>query len=89
MKVSWLRGKNDNQSFKVLKNLGFEVYNVEEPENTDEKIEELIKNDYKLIILSNEIASFSEDIITKYAKQDDVSIVITQGPNKNMQFPRT
>ncbi len=81
MKVSWLRGKDDNQSFKVLKNLGFEVYNVEEPENTDEKIEELIKNDYKLIILSNEIASFSGDIITKYANQDDISIVIT--PDKN------
>ncbi len=82
MKVSWLRGKDDNQSFKVLKNLGFEVHNVEEPENTDEKIEELIQNNYKIIILSNEIASFSGDIITKYANQDDVSIVITPDSNK-------
>ena len=76
MKISWLRTKNDNESFKLLKNLGFEVYNVEEPENTDKKIEELVENDYKIIILSNEIASFSSDIITKYSNQDDVSIVI-------------
>ena len=76
MKVSWLRSKNDFESFKVLKNLGFDVYNMEDPENTDKKIEELVENDYKIIILSNEIASFSSDIITKYQKQDDVSIVI-------------
>ena len=76
MKVSWLRGKNDNDSFKVLKNLGFDVYNIGEPENTDKKIEELIDSDYKIIILSNEIASFSSDIITKYNNQDEISIVI-------------
>lgn len=77
MKISWLRNKKDTESFKLLKNLGFEVYDIDEPENTDEKIEELVNNDYKIIILSNEIASFSGDIITKYANQDDVSIVIT------------
>lgn len=77
MKVSWIRSKNDNESFQMLKNLGFNVYNIEEPEKTDEKIEELVKSDCKIIILSNEIASFSGDIITKYANQDDVSIVIS------------
>lgn len=76
MKVSWLRGKNDSESFKMLKNLGFEVYNMEDPENTDKKIEELVNDDYKIIVLSNEIASFSGDIITKYSNQDDISIVI-------------
>lgn len=76
LKISWIRAKDDNESFRILKNLGFEVYNIEEPENTDKKIEELVKNDYKIIILSNEIASFSGDIITKYRNQDDVSIVI-------------
>lgn len=77
MKVSWIRGKNDTESFKILKNLGFDVYTMEEPENTDKKIEELIQNNCKMIILSNEIASFSSDIITKYRNQDDISIVIT------------
>ena len=77
MKVSWIRGKDDNKNFEVLKNLGFDVYNMEEPENTDKKIEELIQNDCKIIILSNEIASFSSDIITKYDKDEDISIVIS------------
>ena len=81
MKVSWLKTKNDTESFKVFKNLGFDVYDIEEPENTDKKIEELIKNDCKTIILSNEIASFSNDIIRKYNKQDDVSIIIASGKN--------
>ena len=76
MKVSWIRSKDDFESFKILKNLGFDVYNMEDPENTDRKIAELVENDYKIIILSNEIASFSSDIITKYQNQDDVSIVI-------------
>ena len=77
MKVSWIRGKDDDESFKVLKNLGFDVYNIDEPEKTDEKIEELVQNGNNIIVLSNEIASFSEDVITKYAKQDEISIVIS------------
>lgn len=77
MKVSWIKTKDDEKSFKVFQNLGFDVYALEEPEETDKKIEELIKDDCKIIILSNEIASFSNDIITKYNKQDDISIIIS------------
>lgn len=77
MKVSWIKTKDDQKSFKVFQNLGFDVYALEEPEETDKKIEELIKNDCKIIILSNEIASFSNDIITKYNNQDDISIIIS------------
>ena len=79
MKISWLRAKNDDHSFKVLKNLGFDVYNVEDEEKTDEVINNLVQNDYKIIVLSNEMASFSSDIITKYRNQDDISIVIAEG----------
>ena len=77
MKVSWIRAEGDNKNFEMLKKLGFDVYSVDEPENTDKKIEELVNNDCKIIILSNEIASFSSDIITKYSNQEDVSIVIS------------
>ncbi len=82
MKISWIKTKNDTKSFKVFQNLGFDVYNLEEPENVDVKIDELINNDCKTIILSNEIASFSKDIITKYNKQDDISIIIASGNNR-------
>lgn len=81
LKISWLKTKNDTESFKIFQNLGFDVYNLEEPENTDEKIRELIENNCKTIVLSNEIASFSKDIITKYNKQDDISIIIASGKN--------
>ena len=81
MKISWIKGKNDIQSFRIFENLGFDVYKLEEPEKTDKKIQELIKNNYKTIILSNEIASFSGDIIKKYRNNDDISIIIADGKN--------
>lgn len=81
LKISWIKTKNDTESFKIFQNLGFDVYDLEEPENTDEKIKELIDNNCKTIILSNEIASFSKDIITKYNKQDEISIIIASGKN--------
>lgn len=82
MKISWLKTKNDTKSFKIFQNLGFDVYDLEDPEDTDSKIKELINNNCKTIILSNEIASFSKDIITKYNTQDDISIIIASGNNK-------
>ena len=45
-------------------------------ENT-KKIEELINNEYKTIIISNDVASFSEDIIKKYNKDNNVKIIIS------------
>lgn len=81
MKISWIKTKKDDKSFKVFQNLGFNVYDLEEPEDTDKKIKELIEEDCKTIILSNEIAAFSKDIITKYNKQDDISIIIASGKN--------
>ena len=81
MRISWIKTSNDNNSFKVFENLGFDVYRLNEPDETDTKIEELINNDCKTIILSNEIAAFSEDIITKYKNNDDVSIIIASSKN--------
>ena len=79
MKISWIKYKNDD-SFKLVKNLGMEVYDIEELDMVDNKLKELVDNDYKTIILSNEVASFSQDIITKYKKSDDIRIIIA--PNK-------
>ena len=76
MRISWIKTKKDNESFRIFENLGFNVYSLDEPEDTDKKIDELINNNCKTIILSNEIASFSKDIITKYKNKEDVSIII-------------
>lgn len=77
MKISWLKSKNDNKSFKFQKNMGLDVYEIEDLEQTDLKINELTKN-YNTIIISNEVASFSTDIIKKYAKDDNINIVIAR-----------
>lgn len=76
MRISWLKAKNDDKSFKFQKNIGFDVYEIEDLETTDNKINELVEKNYHTIILSNEIAGFSTDIIKKYAKDDTVNIII-------------
>ena len=75
MKVSWIRYKDDD-SFRIFKNLGLDVYDIEDVDKVDEKLKELINNNYQTIVLSNEIASFSEDIIKKYKKLEDIRIII-------------
>lgn len=82
MKISWIKTKNDDKSFKIFENLGFKVYNLDDPEKIDEKISGLIENDCKTIVLSNEIAAFSEDIIKKYKISEDISIIIASGNNQ-------
>ncbi len=77
MKISWLKSSQDEKSFKFQKNLGFDVYELEDLEQTDNKLEELVKN-YHTIVLSNEVASFSTDIIKRYARDDNVNIIIAR-----------
>ena len=44
---------------------------------TDKKIEELVKKQYDTIIVSNDVASFSENIIKKYSKNEEINIIIS------------
>lgn len=69
MKISWIKYEKDKDSFKVPENLGFDVFILKDLEKTDEKIRELIENEYHTIIVSNEVASFSEDLIKKYIRR--------------------
>lgn len=78
MKISWLRASKDDLSFRFQKNLGFDVFEVEDLDDTDNKIEQLVEQKYNTIILSNELAGFSEDIIKKYTKDDNVNIIIAR-----------
>lgn len=79
MKISWIKYKDDD-SFKLFKNLGMDVYDLDDFDMVDNKLKELVDNNYKTIVLSNQVASFSEDIIKKYKKSEDISIIIA--PNK-------
>ena len=81
MAISWIKSAKDNKSFRIFKGLGMDVYEIEDLDKTDEKIKELVNKDYNTIVISNELASFSQDIITKYNKTYDVNIIIA--PSKN------
>ncbi|MCI8361816.1 MAG: hypothetical protein HFJ41_01455 [Clostridia bacterium] len=77
MKISWIKYEKDNKDFKIAERLGMDVYRIETPEEVDNKMEELVKNNYKTIVLSNEVAGFSEDIIKKYQNNKDINIIIS------------
>lgn len=77
MKIGWIKAKQDEESFKVWKNLGLDVYEIEELEKADDMISKLVKENYHTIIISNEIAAFSEDIIKVYNRKDNVNIIIS------------
>ena len=76
MKFSCIKYAKDLESFRVLENFGAKVVKLENPEDVDTEIKNLYDNNYKTIIFSNEIASFSEDIIKKYNSTENISIII-------------
>lgn len=76
MAISWLKSSNDNKSFKLFKGLGMDVYEINDLEKTDDKIKELVNQKYNTIVISNEVANFSEDIIKKYNRTENVNIII-------------
>lgn len=82
LKISWIKYKNDNKSFRIFKNIGMDVVDIENREDIDTAINRLVSNDYKTIILSSDVAAFSNDIITKYQKSDDINIVIMPNSRK-------
>ena len=83
MAISWIKSSNDKKSFKVFKTLGMDVYDIDDLEKTDEKIKELAMKKYDTIVISNEVASFSSDIIKKYSKTENINIIIAPSHNKN------
>lgn len=77
MKVSWIKQEDDDKNFRIAERLGMSVYRIQNPEEVDDKIKTIIKEDYDTIVLSNEIAGFSEDIIKKYSNNKDINIIIS------------
>lgn len=80
MKISWIKYEKDDKNFRLPEKFGMDVFKLNDPEETDRKINELIQKNYKTVILSNEIAGFSEDIIKKYQKDKSINIIIA--PNR-------
>lgn len=77
MKISFIKYEKDQNNYKIPKILGMDIYEIKKPEDVDYKIEELKKENYTTIVIPNELASFSEGIITKYKYDDKINIIIT------------
>lgn len=74
MKVSFIKYEKDYQLPKIL---GMNIEEIKKPEEIDNKIEELKKQKYTTIVIPNELASFSQDIISKYKYDNTINIIIT------------
>lgn len=77
MKISWIKNEKDNKNFAIAERLGMDVHRLNNPEDVDKTMQELVNKDCKMIVLSNEIAGFSEDIIKKYQTNKDINIIIS------------
>ena len=75
MKISFIKYEKE-KDFKIPQLFGMNVEEIKEPEQIDKKIEELKKQKYTTIVIPNELASFSEDIISKYKYDNSLNIVI-------------
>lgn len=76
MKRAFMKYSKDTKSFNFFKLMGEKVIELENPETVDYEMEKLYENNCKTIILTNELANFSQDIIKKYNTFKDISIII-------------
>ncbi len=77
MKMILMKSANDNKSYRIFEKLGIDTCRLEDLEKTDEKLTEFVKEKYTTIIMTNEVASFSQSIIKKYKKSENINILIT------------
>lgn len=75
MKISFIKYEKQ-ENYQIPKMLGMHIEEVKEPEEIDKKIQELKNKEYTTIIMTNELASFSSNIISKY-QNDSINIIIT------------
>ena len=70
MKISFIKYEKD---YQIPKLLGMNIEEIKEPEEIDNKLK---KQKYTTIVIPNELASFSQDIISKYKYDPTLNIII-------------
>lgn len=76
--ISYLKSYKDEKSFNLLRRLGFPVFEIKDVEAVDNKIKELKESNFSTIVITNELAGFSQDIIKKYQKEKNFNIIIAR-----------
>ena len=79
----FLKYYKDKESFGFWKKIGMNVLEIKEPEKIDEIIDNLDDRLPKTIILKDELASFSNSIISKYKNTQNLNIIIVPNSNTN------
>ena len=77
MRVSFIKYKDDKEIYRFPKVFGMDVFEIDEPEKIDIMLKDLRDKKYDTIVIPNDLASFSQDIIQKYNKDNDIRIIIT------------
>ena len=85
MKISFIKYDKDKESYKIAKGLGMDVFEIDNPDKIDEKIDELKANNYTTIFIPNDLASFSEKMQKRYKNDGRVSIIITPTKMYNLE----
>lgn len=75
MKATYIKYEKFDE-YNFPKFFGINVEEIYEPDMIDDKIKELKDKKCKTIFISNELASFSEDIVNKYKNDDKLNIII-------------
>ena len=76
MKISWIKSEKDKKNFRIPELLGLDVFYLQNNEEIDNKIDELISNKYNTIIISKDLAGFSQKINNEYLDNKIVDIII-------------
>ena len=80
--ISLIKSSNDTESFSFAKFLGMNVIELSTNEQVDDAIQMLVNGNCTNIVLSSEVAGFSEDIIKKYKNNSKVNIYIAPSKRK-------
>lgn len=84
MKISFVKYKNDLANYKMAKGLGFDVFEIDNPEDIDKTIDKLEEQKYTTIFIPNDLASFSEKMFSKYQYSDKFNIILTPSKEKDV-----
>ena len=75
MKISFIKYQKE-QKYQIPQIIGMNIEEINEPEQVDDKINELKNKQYTTILISDELASFSQNIINKYKNDNSINIII-------------
>ncbi len=73
----YIKSKNEKKKIFLNEKFGVNVIELDNLENIDEEIQKIATQKNNILYISNELASFSDDIIGKYKNDKNIKIIIS------------